>query len=197
MDRDVFPRPSSVGKGFDQWLRGVLVVRTLYWFDFSESQKDPTITDTDRFNVIRAFQGTMFGPPYKLQQRFLVQAASASARLPRIGILFEPRFEFAANPQEGATADNADCIVSVWMKTKLTSPKAVFPHDKTIVVEKGDAALCLLRYALGLTPTLAMTPSPTFNNTPILATELAELASVAAGILGDTSAGRAVIDLPI
>lgn len=196
----VFPRPAANKPDPGEWMQGELVVTTKIWFNFLASKAGDFPNHDARWRVMANFHKLLFDAQMVLQQKFYVDA-DPKLRLPRIGILFQPRMEFGPVPQPfgGGTASeaNADVVVDVVFQNGAPQP-VVHPKPwprsakPRLEINVGDAQLAVLRFALGIKPN----PAPV--NTPITALELQPLADAVAKMLGDKKGDppRTVKDLP-
>ena len=200
----MFPRPAGTASTPGSWMQGILVVTPRIWFNFLASGGGNFPNDAARWAVMENFHRMLFTPSMVAIQRFFIDGAAA-LRLPRIGILFQPRFEFgpAPNPLAGftppnATEANADCVVDVVFQAAGPPKPAVNPPHwppstkPRLTIDIGNAGLAILRFALNIAP-----GSPP-NNGAITAAELAPLATQVQTMLGDAagSAARTVKALP-
>lgn len=202
----VFPRPAGVAVTPGSWLQGILVVTSKIWFNFLPSAAGDFPDHATRYDLMAAFHKKLFDGNMVLKQRFIVEGA-ATLRLPRIGILFQPRLEFGPAPQPlngfkppNATEANADVAVDIVfqvgpppLKPGIT-PAGWPPSAKPrLVIAPSGVGLSILRWSLGIRPV------PLLNNGPILAMELASIATIVQSMLGDApgSAARTVKDLPV
>jgi hypothetical protein len=196
----VFPRPAANKNAPGEWMQGVVVVTSRIWFNFLASKGGKFANHNARWQVMFNFHKLLFSAQMVPQQKFFVQG-DPSLRLPRIGVLFQPRMEFGPVPQPfgggKASEANADIVVDVVFQSGAPQP-VVHPHNwphshkPRLEINVGDAQLAILRFALGIAPN----PAPV--NTPITAAELQPLATAVQKLLGDKKGDppRQVKDLP-
>lgn len=202
----IFPRPASAPAAPGTWIQGILVVSMRIWFNFLPSAAGDFPNAASRFALMQTFHKTVFAPNMTLKQRFVVEGPAA-VRLPRIGILFQPRVEFGPNPQAlngftppNATEANADFVVDVVFQSgppPLKNPilPAGWPPSAKprFVIGPSGVGTSILRFGLGIGP------SPTALMTPLTAAEVNPIAAVVQAMLGDPAGttARTVKALPV
>jgi hypothetical protein len=200
----VFPRPASVAATPGAWLQGILVVTPKIWFNFLPSAAGDFASHERRFRVMRAFHVTLFKDgTMNPRQRFVIEGAPG-LRLPRIAVLFQPRMEFGPVPQPlsgfvppNATEANADFVVDVVFQSGPPFKSPVLPAGwplstkPRLTLGSDSVNLALLRFALGA-------PASFITGAPMVAADLAPLATIVRTMLGDplASAPRTVKALP-
>jgi hypothetical protein len=192
----MFPRPASVATTPGAWLQGILLVSSKIWFNFLPSAAGDFPNHAARFGYLQAFFKTLYDGTMKPQQRFIVEG-DASLRLPRIGILFQPRLEFGPVPQPlngfqppNATEANADVVVDIVfqsgpppLKNAILPPGWPPSAKPRLTIGQAGVGLSILRSSLGI--------GPPINNGAIQAAELAALAPIVATMLADPPASPA------
>jgi hypothetical protein len=202
----MFPRPASIGFTPGTWIQGILVVTTKIWFNFLPSAAGDFADHAARFAFMKTFHEQIFDDRMKLRQRFVIEGAS-NLRLPRIGILFQPRMEFGPTPNPlkdfqppYATENDADIVVDLVFQSgqppvkRGVVPRGWPPSNKPrlpIGVRTGDVVgLSVLRFALDL-PAGPRLPG-TLNDSPIVAAELALLGTTVQTMLGGARVVKAL-----
>lgn len=203
----IFPRPTKNKTDPGAWLNAVVVVRTLIWFNFVPSAAGDFPSDAERWKMVRAFYSRIYTSDREPMLRFFIGGPSA-AKLPRIGLIFEPRIEFGPdpNPKSGwappnMTESDADLVVDVIFQNPGAGPPAprVPPASTPPVkpprfeVNRGDVGLSILRFALDIAPSA---PSTTPDNGPLVASELNEIVRRVEEMLGASVNSYFVTDLP-
>jgi hypothetical protein len=204
----MFPRPASgpnrnaVNPG--AWMQGILVVTTKIWFNFLKSAAGDFPDHAARYAVMQDFHKLFFDNQMLLQQKFFIEG-DASLKLPRIGILLQPRMEFGPVPQPrvnlsppNVNEGDADVVTDVVFDAPPSAPVVPAHWPPTtkprLRLYQGQAKLSLFRFAMNVTPAAGVAP----NNAPLTTADLTPLAAIVQKMLGDkaTDPPRVVKDLP-
>lgn len=161
------PRPcvwSLFALGDDEWrdragfrsFDGIITIETYYWFNFLTNNGVDFPSDAERWNVIKGFNDLFFTSDGAPRVKFFVDSSSPAANplLPRLAILFQPRFEFGPDPMitelvngSGTALNTADFISTVlapmthmivdvvWEAPGLTDP----PNDLLALTDEAKA----------------------------------------------------------
>lgn len=134
----------------NQRIDGIAVVRTRFWFTFAGN-----LDDEERFGIMYKFQKKVHADRMSLS--FVAVAADAAHALKRIGVYFQPHYEFGPQPYGGAVAGNADVrvlahnenvFIDVFSPVENTLRRKVVPDP--VSLGEGDVELSLYRYGLGV-----------------------------------------------
>ncbi|MFO0761950.1 MAG: hypothetical protein U0359_36255 [Byssovorax sp.] len=197
-------RPAANGKKPGEWMNGIAIVRTKFWFNFLASTAGDFANDPARWTVVRdQFYAKVYDPDAKPLQRFWLDGPPA-ARLPRIAVLFQPWIEFGPrpNPRSGAAPPNvteadADIVVDVLFQTAAGPVAAPKNPPKTgakrLLINKGDVGLSLLRHALGVAP---VAPATVPSNGAIVVADLAQVAAQVETLMSCGPGTYLVKDMP-
>ncbi len=204
----MFPRPTSGpnrnATNPGAWMQGILVVTTKIWFNFLKSAAGDFPNNAQRHAVMSDFHKLVFDAGMVLQQQFFIEGDPA-LKLPRIGILFQPRMEFGPVPQprnfpSPPNVNEVDAHVVIDVVSGAAPSAPVVPHGwphshkPRLRLYQAAAKLAILRFSLNITPAPGVAP----NNAPITAADLSALATAVQTMLGDkaTDPPRTVKALP-
>ena len=197
----MFSRPPGNSSVPGAWMTGLLMLTTKLWFNFHASTTGDFADDKARWAVVQQFFATLYDGAMRRKSQFFFQGPSSSA-LPRIGLLFQPRFEFGPfpNPKSGflppnMTESDADVVVDVVFQSSpggVTVPAKPLPLKTTgpdrLVVSSADIGLSVMRFVLG-----SLGGSP--NNGELTTGDLVDLEKKAAAMTGLAASSYAATEL--
>ncbi len=180
----MFLRPATSGTRPGDWINAIVVVRSKLWWNFLATKSGDFPNDQARWQVIRDFHNKLYSPTLQAQQRFYLEGP-ATAKFPRIGVVFQPWFEYgpAPNPRTGfkppnVTEADAELVIDVVYHPMGTPPEPPLKPKKgktppRLQIHAGDVGLPILRVLLDVAP---VAPATLPVNTPLTTADLAEVA---------------------
>jgi hypothetical protein len=182
-----------------QRVNGILLVRTNYWFAFSPNGTLDFTDNPTRYSLMTKFYQSVHFASGATPLSFVL-AGGSSLQLPRIAVMFQPRFTFGPRAADdtvfGAprpTQAQADVVVHVVkagatpVASNLASVSGARPD---VQIGETDLGPCLARFALGVTPVLpgaAPGAASAVNNAAITVADMQSsgIAATIALMLGD------------